>query len=137
MTPTHTRRRGRLYRYYLCTTAIKQGHAACPVRSVAAGEAEALVLAQLRGIFQAPEIAAQAIAAAARLDNGIEERDIVTALASLDTLWAELFPAEQQRLLHLLIERITVQPSGFSVALRAEGLRSLAAEFTTTMGAAA
>ena len=147
MTPTSTRRRGRLYRYYLCTTAIKQGHAACPVRSVAAGEAESLVLAQMRGIFQTPEIIAQTIAAAAQLDPAPEtgtlasrERDIIDALGNLDGIWAELFPAEQQRLLHLMIERITVQPTGFAVTLRADGLRSLATELRTAdtaMGTAA
>ena len=136
LTPSHTRRRGRLYRYYLCTTAIKQGHNACPVRSLAAGEAEALVLAQMQGVFRAPEIAAQVINTAARLDAegaavgtvAAREREIVAALSSLDTLWAELFPAEQQRLLHLLIETITVTPTGFDITLRAAGLRSLALE---------
>jgi len=141
MTPSHTRRRGRLYRYYLCTSAIKNGHATCPVRSIAAGEAEALVLAQMQGIFKAPEIAAQVIAAAARLDDDAgdiagREREIVGALGSLDTIWAELFPAEQQRILHLLIERIVVKPSGFSVTLRAVGIRSLVAELRADDAAA-
>jgi site-specific DNA recombinase len=133
MTPSHTRRRGRVYRYYLCTSAIRNGHAACPVRSIAAGEAEALVLSRMQGIFKAPEIAAQVIAAAARLDDDTgdvagREGAIVAALGSLDTIWAELFPAEQQRILHLLIARIAVKPDGFSITLRAEGLRSLVAE---------
>lgn len=148
MTPSHTRRRGRLYRYYLCTGAIKQGHATCPVRSVAAGEAESLVLAQMQAVFRAPEIAAQVITAAANLgdtaaDDGLaaREREIVQALGSLDTIWAELFPAEQQRLLHLLIEKILVESDRFRIALRADGLRSLALEMqaggATGMGAAA
>jgi len=133
MTPSHTRRRGRLYRYYLCTSAIKNGHASCPVRSIAAGETETLVLAQMQAIFKAPEIAAQVIAAAARLDDDVggvagREREIVGALGSLDTIWSELFPVEQQRILHLLIERITVEPTGFSITLRAEGIRSLVTE---------
>ena len=126
MTPSHTRRRGRLYRYYTCTTAIKQGHDACPVRSLAAGEAESLVLAQLRQVFRAPEIAARTLAAAH--DANINEREIVDALASLDTIWDSLFPAEQQRLLHLLIEQVGVTTDGFEVHLRAAGLRSVAAE---------
>ena len=132
MTPSHTRRRGRLYRYYLCTSAIRNGHATCPVRSVAAGEAETLVLAQMQGIFRTPEIAAQTIAAAASLDDAGDpagrERDIVAALGRLETIWSELFPAEQQRILHLLIERIVIKPSGFAITLRAEGMRSLAEE---------
>jgi DNA invertase Pin-like site-specific DNA recombinase len=142
MTPSHTRRRGRLYRYYLCTSAIKNGHASCPVRSLAAGEVETLVTAQLQGIFRTPEIAAQTIAAAARLDgaddHAAREREIVAALGRLDTIWSELFPAEHQRILHLLIERIVVKPGGFSITLRAEGMRGLADELEPTgIGAAA
>jgi site-specific DNA recombinase len=134
MTPSHTRRRGKLYRYYVCSTAIKQGHANCPVRAVAAGEAEALVLAQMRTIFRAPEIAAKVIAGAATGD-GMEitpECAVIEALASLETVWDQLFPAEQNRLLHLLIERIDVATDGFRLRLRAEGLRSLTKEFAGT-----
>ena len=40
MTPTHTRRRGRLYRYYICLGASRRGHDTCPVRSIAASEVE-------------------------------------------------------------------------------------------------
>ena len=42
MTPTHTRRRGRLYRYYICLGASRRGHDTCPVRSIAASEVEGL-----------------------------------------------------------------------------------------------
>jgi DNA invertase Pin-like site-specific DNA recombinase len=130
MTPTHTRRRGRLYRYYICTTAIKQGHAACPVRSLAAGEAEALVLAQVRHMLRTPEVAARTLAAT----DTAPEQEVLDALASLDTVWDSLFPTEQQRLLHLLVEQVGVTTEGFEVHLRAAGLRGVAAEL---QGAAA
>ena len=32
MTPTHTRRRGRLHRYYVCLGASRRGHDTCPVQ---------------------------------------------------------------------------------------------------------
>ena len=94
-------------------------------------------MAQIQAILRTPGIAAQTIAAAAGLgDTG--EREIVAALGRLDTIWAELFPAEQQRILHLLIERIVVRPDGFSVTLRAEGMRGLADELKPGgLGAAA
>ena len=41
MTPTHARRWGRLYHYYVSMDVIKQGPEACPVRRVPAGEIEA------------------------------------------------------------------------------------------------
>jgi site-specific DNA recombinase len=43
-------------------------------------------------------------------------------------VWAELYPAEQARILRLLIERIDVAPDGISVTLHAAGIRSLVAE---------
>jgi hypothetical protein len=38
------------------------------------------------------------------------------------------YPAEQARILRLLIERIDVAPDGISVTLHAAGIRSLVAE---------
>ena len=45
-------------------------------------------------------------------------------------MWEELYPAEQARILRLLIERIDVAPDGISVTLHAAGVRSLVAELT-------
>jgi site-specific DNA recombinase len=49
-------------------------------------------------------------------------------LASLEPVWDELYPAEQARILRLLIERVDVAPDGISVTLHAAGIRSLIAE---------
>ena len=46
MSPSHTRRRGRLYRFYRTATSLKLGHGACPIRAVPAGEVEAAVINQ-------------------------------------------------------------------------------------------
>ena len=43
-------------------------------------------------------------------------------------VWDELYPAEQARILRLLIERIDVTPDGISVTLHVAGIRSLVAE---------
>jgi hypothetical protein len=43
-------------------------------------------------------------------------------------VWDELYPAEQARILRLLVERIDVVPDGVSVTLHAAGIRSLVAE---------
>ena len=59
MTPTHTRRRGRLYRYYVCLGASRRGHDTCPVRSIAAAEVENLVLGQMRRLLASPELASR------------------------------------------------------------------------------
>jgi site-specific DNA recombinase len=128
MTPTHTRRRGRLYRYYVCLRASRRGHDTCPVRSIAAGEVEGLVLGQVKRLLASPEMVARTITAARREgevgDATLEEGDVVEALGALEPVWDELYPAEQARILRLLIERIDV----ISVTRHAAGIRSLVAE---------
>ena len=47
------------------------------------------------------------------------------ALAELDPLWDELFPAEQARIVQLLVEQVEVGPDGLTIRLRSEGLASL------------
>jgi site-specific DNA recombinase len=59
MVPTFTKRRGKVYRYYLCLHASKNGHATCAVRSLPGGEIERTVIDQLRAVLRAPEFLAQ------------------------------------------------------------------------------
>ena len=60
--------------------------------------------------------------------NGLPEGEVPDALERLDPLWPELFPAEQARLLQLLVERVDVLEDGLELRLKAAGLASLVAE---------
>jgi site-specific DNA recombinase len=73
MTPTHTRRRGRLYRYYICLGASRRGHDTCPVRSIGASEVEGLVLGQVRRLLAAPELVARTFTALRRETGAAED----------------------------------------------------------------
>jgi len=59
MGPTFTKKGGKLYRYYLCVHASKNGYATCPTRTLAAAEIEQAVVDQLRGILRSPEVVAK------------------------------------------------------------------------------
>ena len=136
MTPSHTRKAGKLYRYYVATDAIRQGYADCPVRSVPAAEVEEAVVAQVRHLLRTPEIIARTWAAAKREgDEAIPERDVVKAITELTPLWDELFPAEQARIVRLLVERIDLAPDGMQVRLRTEGLQTLVEELRLRVAA--
>lgn len=50
------------------------------------------------------------------------------ALQQLDPLWDELFPAEQARIVALLVERVDIGKDGLNVRLRVDGLGGLARE---------
>ncbi len=53
---------------------------------------------------------------------GFEEAAVVATLAGFERLWGALYPAEQARIIQLLVERITVGTNGIAVDLRKEGL---------------
>jgi hypothetical protein len=55
MVPTYATKRGLRYRYYLCTTAKKNGWAACPTKSVSSQVIEESVIEQLRTTLAADE----------------------------------------------------------------------------------
>jgi site-specific DNA recombinase len=125
MTPTHTRRKGKLYRYYVSTRVLKQGPDACSLRRVPAGEIEAAIIHQVRALLRTPEIIVQTWRTARRTIDGLVESDVRDALERFDSLWDELFPAEQARIVQLLVTRIDVNPTGADIQLRIDGLASL------------
>jgi len=56
---------------------------------------------------------------------------VARALENLDALWDTLFPAEQTRIIQLLVSRVAVNTDGLDVAFRLDGLRQVTAEMTT------
>jgi len=128
MSPTHTRKGSRLYRYYVSLDVLKRGPDACPVGRVPAGEIEAAVIDQLRAVFRQPEIVVGTWKAARGHDTEITEAEAREALQQLDPLWDELFPAEQACIVQLLVERIDIGERGIDIRLRVDGLAHLARE---------
>jgi DNA invertase Pin-like site-specific DNA recombinase len=130
MTPAHTRKGGKLYRYYVSTDVLKRDAEACTVRCVPAAEIESAVVDQLRGLLRTPEIIVGTWRTAKSMGD-ISEADVREALQRLDPLWDELFPAEQTRIVQLLVERVDVSPDGADIRLRTEGLTNLVADLRT------
>jgi site-specific DNA recombinase len=128
MSPSHTCKRGRIYRYYVSREAIADGYETCPVTSVPAADVESAVVARVQKLLAAPELVARTWAAAKREEGEITERDVRALLADFATIWNELFPAEQARIVQLLVERVDVHEDALEVRIRAEGLASLVAE---------
>ncbi|WP_412780814.1 hypothetical protein [Primorskyibacter flagellatus] len=58
-------------------------------------------------------------------------------MSQLDALWDEPFPAEQARILALLVERIGIGTDGLNVRLRMDGLTALTQEMMADVGAGA
>jgi DNA invertase Pin-like site-specific DNA recombinase len=142
MSPTHTRKPdGRLYRYYVSQSVLKGGAADGPVVArLSADQIEAAVLGQMRALLRQPEVVVGTWRAARAQAPDLTEAETREALDRLDPLWDELFPAEQARIVRLLVERVDVGPDGADVQLRIEGLANLARDLgvrrDTTMAAA-
>jgi site-specific DNA recombinase len=200
MGATFTNRRGKRYRYYLCNHAEKNGYDTCPVKSIAAGEIEAAVVDQLRGLFRSPDMIAgryramleqagqhqeaqrrekdalqrrlaelgkmirnvaratgegpaaamaeelrklneECSAVEARLGELAAqvadeqpdvptEQDVAEALRNIDPAWEELFPAEKERVVHLLVEQVVVDSDSMTLKLRPVGIGTLVSEMS-------
>ena len=125
MSPTHTRKAGKLYRYYISQSVMKRGTDACPIRQVPAAEIERIVIEQIRSLLLSPEVIVATWRAAQKAGTSITENDVRSALVEFEPLWAELFPAEQARIIELLVERVNISPTGIDLRLRVDGLTSL------------
>jgi hypothetical protein len=77
---------------------------------------------KIHRMIRAPEITARTIAVLRRDGAAVEEAAVAAALAGFERLWDALYPAEQARIVQLLVERITVSTNGIAVDLRKEGL---------------
>jgi len=130
MTPTSTRKGARLYRYYVSMDTIKNretGAETAPMR-LAAGMVEDAVVTEVRRILQTPEVVTQVIAAVKQQDSAVSESDAIAALHEFNALWAQLFPAEQARIIQLLVRRVTVTAAGLEVDIRREGIAGVVRE---------
>jgi DNA invertase Pin-like site-specific DNA recombinase len=126
LSPTHTRKKGRLYRYYVSQSVLQGGANDATYRRLPAGEIEAVVMAQVRALLRQPEVVVGTWRAAQQQAPDVTEDECREALGRLDPLWEELFPAEQERIVRQLVERVTVGEAGAEIKLNLEGIAGLA-----------
>ena len=149
MSPSHTRKGQRLYRYYVSQSVIRgvgrvgsaprnsgasahhSGTGVSPsglVTRVPAGDVEAAIMDQLRLMLRSPEIIVATWRAARRAHPAQSEAEVRDALDRFDPLWDELFPAEQSRIVRLLVDRVDIAANGIDIRLRVDALGTLFAE---------
>jgi site-specific DNA recombinase len=128
MTPTYTRKGEKLYHYYTSTDIIRNRDAGSgPVR-LPAGMVEAAVIEEIRKIIVSPEVTSRVLHALRRAGAHMEEGELIAALRNFTELWDSLFPVEQARIVHLLVDRVTVGTSGMAVDLRDNGIAHLVSD---------
>ena len=133
MTPTSTKKGAKLYRYYVSMDVIgnrETGVETAPMR-LAAGMVEDAVVTEVRRILQTPEVVTQVLAALKSERGVTSETDAIAALHEFDALWGQLFPAEQARIVQLLVRRVTVTAAGLEVDIRREGIADVIREMVS------
>ena len=127
LSPWHstTKSNGRRYRYYIPMRDTKEQAGASGLPRLPAAELESAVLEQLRGILRAPALLGDLLSQAIKLDATLDEAKVTVAMTRLDAIWDQLFPAEQTRIVRLLVEKVIVSPTDLEVRLRANGIEQV------------
>jgi len=120
---------GRQYRYYVPylhkrrSAGASLSPSAPDIGHLPAAEIENAVLAQIHAALATPQMliavwkSCQQHPAGAALD----EAQVVVAMQRIGEVWAQLFPAEQQRITRLLIERVQLHGQGLDIVWREDG----------------
>lgn len=126
MTPTYTAKKNRQYRYYACSNVLRGIECHGISSYLAAGEVEHFVIQQVRHVLKSPEVAAQTTLLLEHA--GLDKTQVFDLLKDIDKVWQNLFPIEQQKIIHTLIRAVYVSTEGIDVRINQYGLQSLIIE---------
>jgi hypothetical protein len=135
--PAFTRKaNGKMYRYYVPIRKVRFGADATRAGRLPAEPIEQLVLAQVQAALQTSEVVQAVCDRVAAANPKVSEPKVVLALRHLGNVWEQLFPAERQRIVQLLIERVTLRNEGIEITWREVGWATLVGEMLPgTIGA--
>ncbi len=137
MLQSYTRKKnGRHYRYYVpylhkrnaAGTVCDPG--ASVIGHLPAAEIENAVLAQVHAALSAPEVLIGVWRSCQRHPAGatLDEAQVVVGMRQIGKVWEQLFPAEQQRILRLLVERVQLHDQGLDIVWHEDGWLGLGVE---------
>ncbi len=129
MSPFQTaKQNGRRYRYYVPQRDIKEHAGASGLPRMPAAELESAVLEQLRGHLRSPDVVKEVLPQAQKYDPTLDEAIVTVAMKRIDDVWDQLFPAEQMRIVRLLVRQVNVSPNTMSMDLHPTGIQRLVLE---------
>jgi len=130
MTPSYAKKRGKHYRYYVSTKAIRHGYSSTDLRSIPAEQIEPLVIGHLRQFFTAPEIIQLTHAKAQVQSPHITVNEVREGLQQFNEMWDQLFPLEQNRIVRLIVQRIQVSLQGVDITYQPNGIMEVYGQVT-------
>jgi site-specific DNA recombinase len=126
LTPTYSKKKDKIYRYYVSTHAVKTTYDNCPLKTINAQFLEEIILDQVKRALTNVEWVQRM---QSQSDNEVKLPDIRKALKNFDMMWAELFPAEQARIIQLVIDHIVVHPDKIIITFHPSGMLSVLHQF--------
>jgi len=123
-----TKASGKRYRYYIPKVDKRYGYRTSATGPMPADQIEEVVVNLVLQALQSPE-SMQAVWNHVRAQYPeIAEPTVALAMRRLAEVWKALFPAEQVRLVNLLIERVVLLADGVDIVWREAGWKELAGE---------
>ncbi len=86
------------------------------------------MLEQLRGHLCSPDVVKEVLPQAQKYDPTLAEAIVTVAMKRLDDVWDQLFPAEQMRIVRLLVRQVNVSSNNMSMDLYPTGIQRLVLE---------
>ena len=111
------------YTDFIMSKDSKRAESLCPVSRVSGGEIESAVLLHIKKILCTPTIVNQL----AR-DLNTPGKEVAEVLNKLTPLWDEMFPAERNRLMHLLLKKVTLYENHLDLDIRTAGVEQILEE---------
>ncbi|QKS31368.1 MAG: recombinase family protein [Candidatus Accumulibacter similis] len=135
--PAFTRKaNGTMYRYYVPIRKVRFGARSTGAGRLPAEPIEQLVLSHVHAALRTPEVIQAVCNRIAAEKLKVTEPEVVLALRQLGAVWEQLFPVERQRIVQLLIERVTLLDNGIEIGWREAGWSQLVGELRPdTIGA--
>ena len=122
------------YRYYHSTQdqKVKAGTSGLPM--LPALEIESAVLEQVKRILRSNEITSDVLKALKKLNNPVtkhlDEYQVSNLMANVEKVWDALYPVEQHRIMHLIVQRVVISPTRLDVTFHPSGIANLVIEVT-------
>lgn len=123
ITPSTTKKKNKKYRYYVSIQAVKKSYSVCPLKTISAPLLEEVVLDQTRRVLTSTEWVSRMLAS--HPNEKASMHDVTAALKNFGVVWEELFPAEQARIVQLIIHKIAVHPNKLIIEFHPPGMASV------------
>jgi len=120
------------YRYYQSIQDQKVKSRTSGLPMLPADEIESAVMEQVKRILRSSEISVAVLKALRNLNNPVtahlDEFQTSNLMATVERVWDALYPIEQHRIMHLIVQKVVVSPTRLDITFHPSGIANLVIE---------